>query len=107
MHAMFTRTLVLFVCSVGALVPSDAQADSLTHSVSSFVPILAATSIESGIDSFLNFMQKLMILPALALVLYAGYLISTEGRIREAIMSLCGALLLALAVPIVRAIFSF
>ena len=70
------------------------------------IPILAATAIESSIDGFLDFMQKLMILPALALVLYAAYLVSSEGRIREAAMSLVGALLLALAVPIVRAIFA-
>ena len=71
-------------------------------------PFLAAATadITPKIDSFLAFIQSLLILPALALVLYAAWMFH-ENRIRDAAMALAGALLLALAVPIVRAIFGF
>ena len=72
------------------------------------VPLLAAATggVEGPINSFLDFVQKLLILPALALVLYAAWMFH-ENRIRDAAMALGGALLLALAVPIVKAIFGF
>ena len=72
---------------------------------SSLVPLLAVSTVETTVDGFLNFMAKLLIVPALALTLLAAYQFS-EGRLREAGMALGGALLMALAVPIVRAIFA-
>ena len=69
-------------------------------------PLLAAADVAASINSFLDFVQKLLILPALALVLYAAWMFH-ENRIRDAAMALGGALLLALAVPIVKAIFGF
>ncbi len=72
---------------------------------SSLVPLLAISTVDAGVDGFLNFMAKLMIVPALALTLFAAYQFS-EGRLRESGMSFGGSLLLALAVPIVRAIFA-
>ena len=72
-------------------------------------PFLAAATgggIDGPIKSFLDFVQKLLILPALALVLYAAWMFH-ENRIRDAAMALGGALLLALAVPIVNALFGF
>ena len=68
--------------------------------------LAAAAGVEGPINSFLDFVQKLLILPALALVLYAAWMFH-ENRIRDAAMALGGALLLALAVPIVKAIFGF
>ena len=69
-------------------------------------PLLAAADVAASINSFLDFVQKLLILPALALVLYGAWMFH-ENRIRDAAMALGGALLLALAVPIVKAIFGF
>ena len=69
-------------------------------------PLLAAADIAESLKSFTDLIQKLLILPALALVLYAAWMFH-ENRIRDAAMALAGALLLALAVPIVRAIFGF
>jgi len=69
-------------------------------------PLLAAADIAPSIKSFMDFVQKLLVLPALALVLYAAWMFH-ENRIRDAAMALGGALLLALAVPIVNALFGF
>jgi|ERR1035441_8625393 hypothetical protein len=69
-------------------------------------PVLAAADVGGSIDSFMDFVQKILILPALALVLYAAWMFH-ENRLRDAGMALGGALLLGLAVPIVKAIFGF
>jgi hypothetical protein len=70
-------------------------------------PLLAAADVAASINSFLDFVQKLLVLPALALVLYSAWMFHENNRIRETAMALAGALLLALAVPIVKAIFGF
>lgn len=105
---MTTTLIVSLVKQVHLTLPNLATQLTSTHLdwSSSLVPLLAVSTVEPSINAFLDFIQKLLIVPALALSVYAAFQIS-ESRVRESLMGLGGALLLALAVPIVRAIFSF
>jgi hypothetical protein len=69
------------------------------------IPILLAqmntASITLKIVAFLDFVQIVLILPALALTVWAAWC-AHEGKLREMTMALAGAFLCTVAVPIVK-----
>ncbi|MBK7999677.1 MAG: hypothetical protein IPK15_13410 [Verrucomicrobia bacterium] len=67
--------------------------------------LLAQASIDGSIDNFLKLLAKLMLLPAVAMLIYAGLLMH-DGKTREAINALIGAFVLAAAIPIARFLFT-
>lgn len=63
------------------------------------------SSIQSEVDAFLN-LVKILLLPVATVVgCFAAWQIH-EGRVREGILALVGALILALAIPIARYLFT-
>jgi hypothetical protein len=72
------------------------------------LPIVFAQINSNAIDAstlaFLAFVQRLLILPALALGVWAAWCFH-DNKIKEAILSLVSAFLCAVAVPIVKALF--
>ena len=87
-----------------------AVANSLALLHSQALPLLLAqinsAPIDGPIRSFLDFVQKLLVLPALGLAVWSAWCF-TENKIRDAILCLVGAFLCSVAVPIVKAIFNF
>ncbi len=79
-------------------------AATATHLLHSLL-LAQATGIESQIDAALHIIQLITLPMAVALLAYAAYCIS-EGRLREGILAIIGALVLALAVPIARLLFN-
>src|SRR6266496_2816793 len=67
---------------------------------------ISSAPIDASVRSFLDFAQKLLVLPTLALAVNAAWCFH-EGKIREGVLSLVGAFLCSVAVPIVKAIFGF
>jgi hypothetical protein len=81
----------------------------VSHAIPSPLPLLFAqinsAPIDGSIRSFLdNVVQKILILPALALAVWSAWCFH-DNKIRDALLSLVGAFLCATAVTIVKAIF--
>lgn len=72
-------------------------------------PILLAqvsqASIDAQVDSFLTVLGKILLLPAVAMLIWAGLLFQ-DGKSREAVYALIGAFILSIAVPVAKAIFA-
>jgi len=67
--------------------------------------LIAQASIEGSIDNFLKLLGKILLLPASAMMIYAG-LRFHEGKTSEAVYALMGAFILATAIPIARMLFN-
>ena len=71
------------------------------------IPIILAqaANIDGAIDDFLRFLGKLLLIIAVAMLIYAG-LLAHDGKTREAVFALIGAFILSVAVPAARIIFN-
>ena len=63
--------------------------------------LLAALAFDTAVDTFLNFLTKILLLVGIVIMLWAGWSIH-EGKIREGIMALIGGLIVALAIPLAK-----
>jgi hypothetical protein len=73
----------------------------------SFAPVVLAqiSSIQPKVDQALQLIQLLLLPVVVCLILFGAYCIH-EGKIREGILAIVGALILALAVPIAKALMN-
>lgn len=67
--------------------------------------LLAQASIDQRIDSFLEFLTKVMLLVGVVMLFYAGWKIH-RGEVEDGLLAAVGAFIVALAVPIIRHFFS-
>jgi hypothetical protein len=101
--AQLEGLLALF-CNTGiarSLSSLDPHTDSFVGGLFAQVSV-----IQTKVDETLKLIQLLLLPVIVALVLYGGFCIH-EGKVSQGIMAIAGALILALAVPIARALFNF
>lgn len=100
-----TRTLPSMLCrsvaSSRLLTPFSTR---MTAVISVPLVILAQVSIEPQIRSALKTIQLLLLPVIVCLIIYGAWCIH-DGKIREGILAIVGALILALAVPIAEILF--
>jgi|ERR1017187_2117934 hypothetical protein len=65
------------------------------------LPLLAQTSMDSSINSFMDFITKVNVLIGVVVIVYGGWNIS-RGETERGLVSLIGGFIIALAVPIMR-----
>jgi hypothetical protein len=70
------------------------------------IPFLVAqVSIDGQIDAFLSFLGKIMLLVAIAFLIFSA-LCFENGETRKAVYAVIAAFILSIAVPVAKAIFS-
>jgi len=65
------------------------------------MPLLAQTSMDSSITSFLDFLTKVGMLVGVVAIVYGGWNIS-RGETERGLVALIGGFIIATAVPIVK-----
>ena len=70
-----------------------------------FTLFLAQATIDSAFDNIIILLGKILLLVGLVMLIWAA-LLAHDGKIRETVYAIIGAFILAIAVPLLKLIFS-
>jgi len=103
---MLTSSLLILSAALGVLADTTAHALNLLQGSDATVfPMLAqALSIDASIERFFVLIQKLLQVVAVCLIVYSAWCLQ-DGRLRDGLVAIAAALVMALAVPITRGLF--
>ncbi len=72
-------------------------------SFASIFAAAAAVNIDQPVDNFLNFLTKIFLIVGSLVIAYGGYLLH-QGRVSEGLLGFVGGFILAIAIPLMKAL---